>query len=201
MSNKSRPVVLVHGLWDTPHLFNKLKNRLEEFELSVFAPHLPHNYGRISISVLAQDLQLHIEKQFGKDVVIDLVGFSMGGLIGRVWLQEMHGAERTSRFISVGSPHKGTFTAQLVPSWFLAGVAEMKRSSIFLNELNSDFLALNEVECISFFCVLDLMVFPGWEAVLPVGSAFRLPVLTHKALMNNSVAIDRIVGKILRRDI
>tara|TARA_B100000700_G_C14916795_1_gene795096 strand:+ start:227 stop:838 length:612 start_codon:yes stop_codon:yes gene_type:complete len=198
---KSKPIVLVHGLWDNPSLFDNFKSRLQEEGFSVLAPHLPHKYGYISIPILARKLDRYILNQLGQDVAIDLVGFSMGGLIARVWLQNMQGAERTNRFFSIGSPHKGTFAAQMVPSWMLAGVAEMKRGSSFLRNLNDDISSLRKVQCISYFCKLDLMVFPGWDAVLPFGISCSVPVLTHKGLILNSSAIEILVEDLLRGDI
>ena len=199
MLGENRPIVLVHGLWNSPYLFNRLRIKLEERGLSLFIPHLPHKYGRVSISTLARNLDIYITTRFAKEVNIDLVGFSMGGLVCRAWLQNMNGAERTSRFISIGSPHKGTLMAQFVPSWILAGVAEMKRGSNFLRELNQDYKALNQVECISFFCAWDLMVIPGWEARAPVGTAVHIPVLTHKCLIRSPRAINILLKEILRK--
>ena len=195
---KHRPIVLLHGLWDSPFLFNNLKSRLEDMGRLVFVPHLPHKFGRVSIKELAKILDLYIRREIGKGVNIDLLGFSMGGLIGRVWLQQMGGATITTRFISVGSPHRGTFTAQLVPSWSLAGIAEMKRGSLLLRELNDDFTVLSKVECISFFCRWDLMVFPGWQAVLPVGVTSSMSTLTHKSLISSSTAIEILLKELLK---
>jgi len=68
------------------------------------------------------------------------LGFSMGGIIGRYWLQKFDGHKRTRRLISIGSPHKGTLMAQLIPKYPFKGISEMKISSKFLRELaNNDF--------------------------------------------------------------
>ena len=198
MSAYLRPIVLVHGLWDSPYLFKRLKKSLEDLGRIVLVPHLPHDYGCVSLRNLAQDLDAYICKQLGKEVAIDLLGFSMGGLISRVWLQQLNGAIRTTRFISVGSPHKGTFTAQIVPRFLFAGIADMKRGSLLLQELNNDLNALRRIECISFFCQLDLMVFPGWQAVLPVGVSSAMPVLTHKGLIRSSYARELLLKELVK---
>ena len=36
------PLVLVHGLWDTPRLFRRLIQALDQPERPLLAPHLPH---------------------------------------------------------------------------------------------------------------------------------------------------------------
>ena len=198
MQIQPRPIILVHGLWDTPRVFRRLSKKLEQKGFSVFIPHLPHEYGAISIRNLAKDLETYILDKFGSEKLIDLLGFSMGGLISRFWLQKMGGALRTKRFISVGSPHQGTFTAQLIPACLFAGIAEMKRGSRFLRELGDDVLLLRNVECISFYSATDLMVFPGRQAVLPLGRNSSIPVLTHKGLIHSQISIELIVKEILR---
>ncbi len=179
------PLVLVHGLWDTPKIFSRLINQLNKSNLIILTPNLPHDFGRVSLRVLAEELDRQIEASLDDTVCIDLLGFSMGGLISRVWLQQLGGSLRTRRFISVGVPHSGTFTAQFFSPTLLAGVAEMKRGSTLLRELNSDLLALQHVDCISFFTRWDLMVFPGWEAVLSDGLQIEMPVFSHKGLISN----------------
>ena len=185
MSNFHPPLVLVHGLWDDHRVFKSLVKTLEEHNLQLLIPDLPHNLGRTSIKVLAADLKSQINTEFGMKENIDILGFSMGGLVARYWLQCLGGFIRTRRFISVGSPHQGTFTSQFVPQCLMEGIAEMKKGSDFLQDLNNNVTTLDDINCISFFCYWDLMVFPGWQAVLPVGSHSSINVLTHKELITN----------------
>ncbi|WP_320664215.1 esterase/lipase family protein [Prochlorococcus sp. MIT 1223] len=198
MLRRTKIIIMVHGLWDKPNVFNRLVLRLESIGLRVLAPHLPHGLGNVSIKTLAEKLDNYICETLNEDESFDIVGFSMGGLVVRYWLQRMEGTKRTRRFFSIGTPHQGTFTAQVVPSWLLIGIAEMKRGSIFLKDLNRDVRMLYVVNPVSFFCFWDLMVFPGWEARLLIGKAYKIPVLTHKDLISNSSAIDIITQKILR---
>ena len=132
----------------------------------------------------------------GREIDIDIVGFSMGGLISRIWLQNHNGYLRTKRFFSIGTPHHGTYTAQLIPSWLMPGIAEMKRGSRLLFQLNDDLTPLENIECISFFTKWDLMSFPGWQAKLPIGHSYHLPVLTHKELITNSISLDILAKRI-----
>jgi len=189
-----RPLVLVHGLWDTPKLFGRLVKVLEQHQVPLLIPHLPHRLGVVPLSALANTLDALIVEQWGSEMVIDVLGFSMGGVISRIWLQQFGGARRTSRFLSVGSPQQGTFTAQLIPSWLFAGLADMKRVSPLLHKLNSDVAALQDLDCTSFFCRWDLMVFPGWQAVLPVGKQQEVPVITHQQLMSHPRALELLVS-------
>ncbi|KGG12288.1 MULTISPECIES: esterase/lipase family protein [Prochlorococcus] len=191
-----RPLVLIHGLWDTPSIFDRLIHCLDVPHRMIYAPHLPHQFGRRSIFELATDFESLICRRFANNVSIDILGFSMGGLIGRTWLQELGGANRTSRFISVGSPQNGTLTAQLVPSFIFPGIADMKLGSQLIISLDKSSHALDNVECISYFCGIDLMVFPGWRATLPCGETKSVPVLSHKALIARSTGVDSLVKEI-----
>jgi triacylglycerol lipase len=192
-----RPLVLVHGLWDTPHLFRRLVDRLDVHDVPLLVPHLPHRLGAVPLRTLAQQLDDHIRRRWGDDTEVDLLGFSMGGIIGRVWLQQLGGARRTHRFVSVGSPQRGTLTAQWIPSWLFAGLADMKRGSPLLRALNADVQSLKRLDCVSYYCRWDLMVVPGWQAHLPVGSMSNVPVLTHQQLMSHPLALEALVKTLL----
>jgi len=196
LNSKKRPIFLVHGLWNNPKLFEKLIQKIKEDDCQLYRPHLPHKFGKISLRHLAIDLDMKIGELVGPEIEIDIVGFSMGGLISRLWLQNHDGFLRTKRFFSIGTPHFGTYTAQMIPSSLMPGIAEMKKGSRLLSQLNNDLTTLEKLECISFYTKWDLMSFPGWQAKLPVGDSYHLPVLTHKELITNSIALDILAKKI-----
>ncbi len=193
----SRPLVLVHGLWDNPSVFNSLICRLDQPSSKIFAPHLPHEFGRVPIRALAIDLDNHIKRQFEPNVSIDILGFSMGGLIARVWLEQLSGHIRTKRFFSIGSPHNGTLTAHLVPLRLLPGVTDMQIGSQLISSFQNKPELLELIECTSLFCFFDLMVFPGWRAVLPCGKRVSVPVPTHKSLISHSTGIEFLSKEIM----
>jgi triacylglycerol lipase len=195
----SRPLVLLHGLWDTPRLFRRLEEELLRRSpgLELFAPHLPHRFGAVPIRALATKLAALIEARFGSTTPLDLFGFSMGGVIGRTWLQEHRGCQRTRRFVCLGSPQNGTLAAQLVPRPLFAGIADMKIGSALLRDLQRDQVLLASLECHSLFTPTDITVFPGWRAVLPLGSRRSLPVLTHRQLIIDPRAVRAVADVLL----
>ncbi len=197
MSDPAPPLVLVHGLFDTPGLFHRLSRELGE-RRRLLIPHLPHALGATPLNILAGRLGGHIDRAFGPEQPVDVMGFSMGGLIARTWIQLHGGAGRTRRFTSVASPQSGSLVALPWPRFPLAGVADMKPGSELLRRLDADLTSLHQVECCSFYCPTDLMVVPGWKAVLPVGPRKPLPGLLHSRLMADPVSLQPVVEELLR---
>jgi triacylglycerol lipase len=105
------PLVLVHGLWDTPRLFRRLEEELRGRRQPLLVPHLPHGLGQRPLLELATQLGRLVNQRFGPDQPVDVLGFSMGGLVGRSWIQLAGGAGRVRRLISVGSPQRGSLVA------------------------------------------------------------------------------------------
>lgn len=192
------PLVLVHGLFDTPEIFRGLRQQLGNRRDPLLAPHLPHRLGATSLETLAEQLGNQIEAAFGAEPPIDVLGFSMGGLIARIWIQLLGGAARTRRFISVASPHRGSLVAVPWPRFLLAGIADMKPGSELLRRLDADLTPLQQIDCTSFYIASDLMVVPGWRAVLPVGPRHPLPVLLHRRVMEEPASLSRIAAELLR---
>ena len=197
MNIRKRPIILIHGLWNTSAIFNSLIKKLDYYDVEYYAPTLKHYFGRVSIIDLAKSLEDLITKKYGIEREIDILGFSMGGIIASYWIKKFNGYLKTKRFISIGSPHRGTFTAQLVPRNLLKGISEMKINSSLLKELSEYDYLLKNIDCVSFYTIWDLMVFPGWRANLPIGRKYNLNIYKHRNLVKNPVAIDAIVNSII----
>ena len=60
--------------------------------------------------------QLRLLKTQVRGGRIDLIGHSLGGLVSRVFLQDLGGARRVDRCITLGTPHQGTYNAYWVPT-------------------------------------------------------------------------------------
>ena len=194
---KVNPIILIHGLWNTSSIFSSITPKLDDIGIDYFAPTLEHSYGMTSIHDLTNKLNKFILNKYGLEKEIDILGFSMGGIIGRYWLQKFNGYKRTRRLISIGSPHKGTLTAQLIPKYPFKGISEMKINSKFLRGLaNNDFF-LDDIECINFFTYWDMMVFPSWWTNLNFGKKISVKVYKHRNLVRNKSVIDKIIDEII----
>ena len=195
---KRNPIILIHGLWNNSSIFSSISSKLDDIGVEYFAPTLKHSYGMTSIIDLTNTLNELILEKYGLEKKVDILGFSMGGIIGRSWLQKFNGYKRTRRFISIGSPHKGTFIAQLVPKFPFRGISEMKIKSKFLRELAKNDFLLDDIECINFFTYWDFMVFPSWWTNLNLGKKISVKVYKHRNLVRNNSAVDKIIGEIIK---
>ena len=195
--SKRNPIILIHGLWNTADIFCSITSKLDEIGIEYFAPTLEHEYGRTSILELTNALNDLILEKYGFEQELDILGFSMGGIIGRYWIKKFYGYKRTRQFITVGSPHKGTLASQLVPKYPFRGISEMKISSFLLRDLSKYDYLLKGINCISFFTYWDLMVFPGWRASLNSGEKISLKIYKHKNLVRNPDAVDKIIHRLL----
>ena len=195
--DKRNPIILIHGLWNTSSIFSFITSKLDEIGIEYFAPTLEHLYGMTSIIDLTNTLNDLILEKYASEKELDILGFSMGGIIGRYWIQEFNGYKRTRRLLSIGSPHKGTLMAQLVPTYPFRGISEMKINSKFLKELARNDFFLNDIECINFFTYWDLMVFPGWWTNLNLGKKISVKVFKHRNLVSNKTVIDSIINEII----
>ena len=191
------PIILIHGLWNTSSIFSFITSKLDEQGVEYFAPTLNHSFGMTSIVELTNLIDQLIVEKYGLEQEIDILGFSMGGIIGRYWINKFNGHKRTKRFITVGSPHNGTLTSQLVPKYPFRGISEMKINSSLLRDLAKYDYYLNDIDCISFFTFWDLMVFPGWRAHLNVGEKISLKILKHRNLVRNPAAVERIIERLM----
>ena len=191
------PIILIHGLWNTSSIFSFITSKLDEQGVDYFAPTLNHSFGMTSIVELTNLMDQLILEKYGLQQEIDVLGFSMGGVIGRYWINKLNGYKRTKRFITIGSPHNGTLASQLVPKYPFRGISEMKINSSLLRDLAKYDYFLNDIDCISFFTFWDLMVFPGWRAHLNVGEKISLKILKHRNLVRNPAAVDRIIERLM----
>lgn len=85
---------------------------------------------RKSIDNSANDLKNFINTKLGNQPQINLIGHSLGGLVGRIYLQK-YGAEKINKLITVGSPHQG---AALVYKVVEAGETEKDNTLKWLAE-------------------------------------------------------------------
>ncbi|HUA17568.1 MAG TPA: triacylglycerol lipase [Bryobacteraceae bacterium] len=188
------PVILLHGLGDTVAVFERMRSYLERAELRVHAFDLIPNNGRATLPELAHQLEGYIRATFATGEPVDLVGFSMGGLVSRYYLQRLGGLERVRRLVTIGTPHYGTWSAYVLGS---PGVRNMRPGSAFLRDLNQDMQMLDGVLLASIWTPFDLMIVPATSSRVPVGRSIPVRTLVHPLLVRDP-RVMRLVRDVLR---
>src|SRR5207253_4010466 len=123
----------VHGIWDTGSVFSSIQGALKQGGwAAVHAIDLVPNDGSVDIPEMAKQVDAAASRLGPR---IDLVGFSMGALVSRYWLQRLGGRERVRRFISISGPHRGTLTAWLSGK---PGAVQMRPNSALIEGLFTD---------------------------------------------------------------
>lgn len=159
------PVVLTPGYEDDERKVTYLARRLHRLGRTPIALAPQPSDGTVVIEELAQRLAALIDAAVGTERAFDFFGFSMGGLIGRYYLQHLGGAARVQRFVTLATPHRGTYSAHLVNG--KPAVAQMRPGSDFLTRLNDDPVHLDAVEFVALWTPFDLSVTPSNHAYVP----------------------------------
>ncbi|MEM7066203.1 MAG: alpha/beta fold hydrolase [Cyanobacteria bacterium P01_B01_bin.77] len=190
MTHDGKPaVVLVHGLWNTVNIFERLQLYLERQGWDVHAVSLLPNNGDIGIDQQADQLERFVELSLGSQRSFYLVGFSMGGLVSRYYLQRLGGQRRVQRFIGVAVPHYGSALAWF--RWNIGGT-QMRPGSSFLADLNRDMERLLVCRPLSLWTPYDLLVLPARHCCLPIGENQCLPVKSHDGMLRDERSLRAI---------
>jgi pimeloyl-ACP methyl ester carboxylesterase len=152
---EQRTVVLVHGY---------LANRSTLFPLAAYLrlrdPRrqvLGFNYdSRDGIERGAKALRAWLREHV-RGGRIDLVCHSLGGLVARVYVQELGGRRRVDRCITLGTPHRGTYNSYWL--WSRVG-RELRPDSPLLARLVASREGASGVRFVSLIAGSDNLVIP-----------------------------------------
>jgi triacylglycerol lipase len=187
------PVVLVHGIYSSSGDFARLSAHLRAEGHEVYTLDLKPNNGHVGLEVLAQQVADFTDAKLpGRR--FDLVGFSMGGLVSRYYVQRLGGAKHIDHFVTLAAPHNGTVMAGINRQ---PGVLQMRRYSSFIQDLARDEDVLKSVKFTSFYTPLDLVVVPGESAVMPNANNVRIWALMHPSFILEKRCL-RAVSEALR---
>lgn len=195
LTKKSRnPVVFVHGIWNTDAIFATLQAHLEREGWQVYAPNLTPNNGDAPLEKLAEQVASFINSTLGSHQPFDLVGFSMGGLIARYYVQRLGGLARIQRFVTVSAPHRGTMLGALSHRY---GIRQMRPGSPFLEALNQDIHQLKSIQFSSLWTPFDLLILPPWSSDLSrqgIGQSQMLKVPAHNQMICDALGLEAIAS-------
>jgi triacylglycerol lipase len=114
------PILLVHGFADNRTAFAVLG-----WELRKYAPGVVHcvNYSVLTaltgdVRSAAGELARQVERICAATGApqVHVVGHSLGGLVARYYVQRLDGDARVHTLVTLGTPHRGTMTAYLLPT-------------------------------------------------------------------------------------
>lgn len=187
------PLLLIHGFLGTRGSMYPLERRLIEDGFTVFSFNLGAFNAR-DIRRSAFLIHRKIESILAQTSVskIDILGHSMGGLIGLYYIKKLGGHARVRRLIMMGAPIKGTWTALVgvlsLGLWSASSWQLLPRSR-FLDELNQGPIP-PEVE------VYTLAAARDWVCPLPTtrlhgAKAITLP-MGHSSLVVSPEVYKRI---------
>ncbi|NTU59298.1 MAG: alpha/beta fold hydrolase [Chlorobiaceae bacterium] len=191
---RSGNVVLVHGIFDAGEVFRKMSDCLTGHGFTTYMPDLKPSSGSKGVDHLALRLQEYVERHLSGDDRFSLIGFSMGGLVCRYYLQKLDGIRRVDRFITLSAPHNGSLLAYAFPH---RGAVQMRPGSDFLNDLNRDAGILKSLRPVSMWTPFDLSIVPATSSIMPGFTEVRLPVLLHPWMLTNRRSIDVVVRELV----
>jgi triacylglycerol esterase/lipase EstA (alpha/beta hydrolase family) len=136
------PVLLVPGYGGGTASLQTLADRLTAAGRDATVVHLPGNgTGDLADSAAALDRAADAAMARTGAESVDVVGYSAGGVVARVWAAEDGGADVARRIVTLGSPHHGTTLADLAgdvaPGQCPVGCEQLTTGSPLLERLNS----------------------------------------------------------------
>lgn len=195
MSTSAPVAVLVHGIMDRGGIFGSLQGALEREGIECSAPDLTPNHGGARLEVLAEQLLEHIDTHVPRQRPVHLLGFSMGAIVSRYYLQRLGGMARAAQFLSVCAPHRGTQWSWLGP---LAGMRQMRPGSPFLRQLNDDLHTLTQRPVTCYWTPLDLVIVPATSSTLSAARNVRIQSMCHACILRHPQLLSDVTASILR---
>lgn len=163
------PVLLVPGYGGSVQSLATLADSLRERGRDVTVLALP-DQGRGDLDEQAGVLDVAVDAALARTgkPSVDVVGYSAGGVVARLWATEDGGSERLRRLVTLGSPHHGTDLASvgsLVAGSCRAACRQLAPGSPLLSRLDAEPVPTGLV-FVSLWTTLDDVVVPPSSAVV-----------------------------------
>ncbi len=177
-ASNQRPIILVHGYMMRGGVMWLIKQRLQKAgyrQVHIFTHSPPWR----DIACFAGQLEAFISQLVSDpNAKVDIVAHSMGGLVGRYYINLLGGWQRVSHFITLATPHGGSML------WSFTSCRcgrQMRPQSPLLNELAQNDQRLESVAVTSIYSDFDELVIPQESPIL------SLPGATNQLLSNRLV--------------
>lgn len=195
------PVLLLHGFLGTRGIMMLTEQRLTADGRVAFSVDLgPLNIKDIRKSAYRIHVEVDriLEAAGGKFEQIDVVGHSMGGLIGLYYAQAMGGHDRIRKLITLGTPWRGTWLA-------MAGVAALGLVSPSTWQMLPGSQLVRDMEDTKVPLYVELTsIYGQFDAFCPPATASRQDCANYRvpfghAGLTVSHEVYRIIARQLRR--
>ncbi|GAA5443022.1 hypothetical protein Misp06_01198 [Microbulbifer sp. NBRC 101763] len=194
MNPKSHTVLLIPGIFDRGSSLLRMQHALGDAGFDTHYIHLRYNSGWHGMEHLSSQLMAKMEKLVKKGATCTLVGFSMGGIVARYYLQSMNGIGRVHKFISIASPHHGSYWANFLP---YKGGKQLRVGSEFLRGLNQSIHMLETTDPVSIWTKYDVTIMPHSSAKLGIGTSYEVPVILHRLMPMSSKVISLMKKEVI----
>lgn len=197
-----RPIVILAGLFDPGVISRDVARRLRR----VFTRDAPlisaSFFWQFTFDACRDKVLRRVQRRFPSDdrectVEVDVVGFSMGGLIARYAAMHRENGLRLkiNRLFTIGTPHRGAVKAPLAP--FDPRAVDMRIDSQLLSTLDDD-ASRDGYELLPYVRTRDAVV--GSENAAPPGrEPWWVPNKRWSLSHNMAGADERILADIARR--
>ncbi len=198
------PILLVHGFADNQSVFAVLRRALHKRGFGVV-------YG-VNYSVLtaltgdvrsaARELSREVERicEATSAEQVHVVGHSLGGLVARYYVQRLGGDARVHTLVTLGTPHKGTMAAYLLPTPVLR---QLRPDSDVVAELGAPSPGCR-TRFVAVWSELDEFIVPQRHARLDhpdlLVTNYQLSDVGHLALPVDSRAVHTVASTLAQLD-
>jgi triacylglycerol lipase len=179
-TTRRNPVLLVHGLKDDERKMGPMARYLRSQGWDAETMSLRPSWGQKGLDELAGQIADFVRSNYPPHQRIDLVGFSMGGLVCRYYLQRLGGLDRVQRYVSISAPNRGSILAWLIQN---PGCRQMRPGSAFLRDLETDEGRLSKIEFTSFWTPYDAIIVPPRSSEMPQARNVKMQVICHPLMV------------------
>jgi triacylglycerol lipase len=186
-------IVLVHGFISTGKIFFYIKKKLEAQKHKCFAPTLKPIDAKYGIEDLAIKLKDYIENNLNPDPKFVLIGFSLGAIVCRYYLQELSGVDRVNKLITISAPHHGSYLSYIYPG---KGMSQLRPKSDFLKNLEAKEFLLININLFSYRTPIDLMIIPNSSSIWNIATNKRFISPMHSSMLINRKLVREMIREL-----
>jgi len=197
------PVLLIPGYGGTPETLNLLASILRNDGRDVTAVAMPGN-ATGDLREQAEALGLAATEAIARSGApsVDVIGYSIGGVVARLWVAAYGGDELARRVVTLGSPHHGLPPFTDASGNCPVSCQQLAVDSALLEQLNAGDETPEGPAFVSIWTTVDETVVPPESAQLegainiPVQSVCADSVVSHGELIT-----DPVIAGIVREEI